>query len=336
MTDPRTSGMSGPGSPDDDFRINGVEAPVGRFNGHTGTSVDEPQPAGDDGYDWQAPQALAPGGGYGEEPSQDYQRSAQAWWEQVRGANGAGGPTPGPGSNGMGVPVEQGETGAMGPVNAVGDHTEAISRIAPAGYDNPAYDQPHEQHGYEQPIPDQPAWDQPAWDQHGPDPTHEFVPAYSGGNLPPEEPDWGGPQGYAPRVPQPRPEPDEDMRPRGSRSLGGPRRARLSLRRVDPWSTLKFSLVLAVALFVVWMVAVGVLYGVLSGLGVFDKINSTVNEVNGSNSKLITPQIVLGIAGVVGGVSIVLFTALATVGSFIYNLCADMVGGLEVTLAERD
>lgn len=116
----------------------------------------------------------------------------------------------------------------------------------------------------------------------------------------------------------------------------GPRRARLMLRHIDPLSTLKFTLVLTIALFVVWMVAVGVLYGVLNGMGVFDKINNTINDVNGSNSDVITAQIVFGAAAVIGAINIVLFTALATVGSFIYNLCADMVGGLELTLAEHD
>lgn len=121
-----------------------------------------------------------------------------------------------------------------------------------------------------------------------------------------------------------------------SRAARAPRRARLTLRHLDPLSMLKFSLVLAAALFVVWMVAVGLLYGVLSGMGVFDKINSTANEINGSTGDVVTPGIVFGAAAVVGAVNIVLFTAFATIGSWIYNLCADMVGGLEVTLAERD
>lgn len=120
------------------------------------------------------------------------------------------------------------------------------------------------------------------------------------------------------------------------RRARGPRRARLQLRHVDPWSMLKFSLVLAVALFVVWMVAVGVLYGVLDRLDVFDKVNDTINEINGTDDEMVTPQIVLAAAAVIGAINIVLFTALATIGSFIYNLCADMVGGLEVTLSERD
>jgi hypothetical protein len=38
----------------------------------------------------------------------------------------------------------------------------------------------------------------------------------------------------------------------------------------------------------------------------------------------------------VGAVNIVLMTALATIGAFVYNICSDLVGGIEVTLAERD
>jgi hypothetical protein len=116
----------------------------------------------------------------------------------------------------------------------------------------------------------------------------------------------------------------------------GPRQARLRLRRVDPWSVLKFSFVLGLVLFAVWMIVIGVLYGVLSGSGVFDKVNSTVNEINGGSGRVVTPQLVLGAAAVVGAVEVVLFTAVATVGSFIYNLCADVVGGVEITFGERD
>jgi Transmembrane domain of unknown function (DUF3566) len=116
------------------------------------------------------------------------------------------------------------------------------------------------------------------------------------------------------------------------------RRARLTLRQIDPWSTFKFSLVLAVAMFFVWLVAVGVLYGVLDGIGVFGRVNDLYGELAGNEDgkALITPGLVLGLAALVGAVNIVLTTALATVGAFVYNICADLVGGIEVTLAERD
>jgi hypothetical protein len=116
----------------------------------------------------------------------------------------------------------------------------------------------------------------------------------------------------------------------------GPRRARLQLRHISPLTVLKFSCVLAIALFFVWLIVVGVLYGVLDAAGVIQNVNDTVVQLNGSGSKPpITAGIVFGGAAIVGVVSIVLFVALTTIGSVIYNLCADLVGGIEITLSER-
>ncbi|MGH8861660.1 MAG: DUF3566 domain-containing protein [Jatrophihabitantaceae bacterium] len=116
----------------------------------------------------------------------------------------------------------------------------------------------------------------------------------------------------------------------------GPRRARLQLRHISPLTVLKFSCVLAIALFFVWLIVVGVLYGVLDAAGVIQNVNDTVVQLNGSGSKApITSGIVFGGAAIVGVVNIVLFVALTTIGSVIYNLCADLVGGIEITLSER-
>ena len=121
----------------------------------------------------------------------------------------------------------------------------------------------------------------------------------------------------------------------------GPRRANLQIKRFDPWSVLKLSLVLGVALFFVWLVAVGVLYAVLDGMGVWDKLNGISSEIlqptdGGSGEPLISAGRVFGVAAIIGAVNIVLFSALSTVGAFIYNVSADLAGGLEVTLAERE
>ena len=121
----------------------------------------------------------------------------------------------------------------------------------------------------------------------------------------------------------------------------GPRRARLQLRHIDTWSALKISLVLSIALFFIWMVAVGVLYGVLNALGVFETLNDLFGQLGSASggdgrSEVITPGIVFGGAAVIGAINIVLMTALCTVAAFIYNMCSDLVGGLEVTLSERD
>jgi hypothetical protein len=120
---------------------------------------------------------------------------------------------------------------------------------------------------------------------------------------------------------------------------GEPLRATVQIRRIDPWSTLKITLVISVALFFVWMVAVGLLYIVLAGMGVWDNLDNSLGEMlnqEGSSSSLIDAGTVFGYAGVIGLINVVLFTALATVGVFIYNQCCDLVGGIQVTLADPD
>ena len=116
-----------------------------------------------------------------------------------------------------------------------------------------------------------------------------------------------------------------------------PRRARLQVRGVNVWSALRFSAVLAVALFFVWMVVVGVLYGILAGAGVIDRVNESLYTINPDGPvHQVAPSIVFGAAALIGLVNTVLFVALSTVGAIVYNLCADLVGGVEVTLAERE
>jgi hypothetical protein len=131
-----------------------------------------------------------------------------------------------------------------------------------------------------------------------------------------------------------------ESRPQVSRRHRGPVRASMQIRRIDPWSTLKVSLMLSVALFFVWMIAVAFLYLVLGGMGVWAKLNSNVgdllNNTSGSSGELVSSGTIFGGAVLIGLVNIVLLTAMATIGAFIYNLATDLIGGIEVTLADRD
>ncbi|MFF5295084.1 DUF3566 domain-containing protein [Paractinoplanes globisporus] len=125
----------------------------------------------------------------------------------------------------------------------------------------------------------------------------------------------------------------------------GPRRARLNLKRIDPWSVMKFSFAVSVVLFIVVVVATSVLYLALDAMGVWSEVNNSLKELvsasggtdtSSSGGFRITAWGVIGTSMLIGAVNVVLFTALATLGAFIYNVCADLVGGVELTLAERD
>ncbi|TDC82067.1 DUF3566 domain-containing protein [Actinomadura sp. 7K507] len=108
---------------------------------------------------------------------------------------------------------------------------------------------------------------------------------------------------------------------------------------------MKFSFVMAVVCFVILLVAVIVLYAILSGLGVFDAISDTINSLTREQGET-TGAVdagnwfsffrIFGYTVLVGALNVLLITALSTVGSVIYNLAADLVGGVEVTLKEAE
>ncbi|MBW6438064.1 DUF3566 domain-containing protein [Actinoplanes hulinensis] len=130
-----------------------------------------------------------------------------------------------------------------------------------------------------------------------------------------------------------------------SAAARGPRRARLNLKRIDPWSVMKFSFAVSIVLFIVVVVATSVLYLALDTMGVWSSVNGNLqdlvtasggSETSSSGTFKITAWGVIGTSMLIGAVNVVLFTALATLSAFIYNVCADLVGGIELTLAERD
>ena len=129
---------------------------------------------------------------------------------------------------------------------------------------------------------------------------------------------------------------EQDSVRRGA-AVTGPRRARLTLTTIDPWSVLKFSLLLSMCLLVVALAAVFALWSVLDALGVFTSINDTVQSVSPtlSSADYLGLGKVMGATLFLGAVNVVLVTALATLGAFLYNLCAGLTGGLDVTFTEQ-
>ncbi|MEU0223282.1 DUF3566 domain-containing protein [Streptomyces sp. NPDC006284] len=133
-------------------------------------------------------------------------------------------------------------------------------------------------------------------------------------------------------------------RPRtGARTTPRVRKARLRVSKADPWSVMKVSFLLSIALGICTIVASAVLWMVMDAMGVFSTVGGTISEATGSNesngfdlqSFLSLPNVLL-FATVIAVIDVVLATALATLGAFIYNLSAGFVGGVELTLAEDE
>ncbi|MEJ7628323.1 MAG: DUF3566 domain-containing protein [Nocardioidaceae bacterium] len=119
------------------------------------------------------------------------------------------------------------------------------------------------------------------------------------------------------------------------------RRAKLRLTRVDPWSVTKTSFLLSIAFGIMCVVAVFLVFSVMSAAGLWDKVNETIQQVVNQDpadqfdiKEYVAISRVMGLTMLISVIDVVLITALATLGAFIYNMSAAMLGGVEVTLAE--
>ncbi|MFG2224689.1 DUF3566 domain-containing protein [Streptomyces sp. NPDC048644] len=175
-------------------------------------------------------------------------------------------------------------------------------------------------------------------DTRQPYPQSQPQPAPQPGRQQPYEPPQayatGGGKGGAPSVRLPR---------TGARTEPRTRKARLRVARADPWSVMKVSFLLSIALGVCTIVAVAVLWMVMDAMGVFTTVGGTISQATGSSdgsgfdleSFLSLPRVLM-FTTIIAVIDVVLATALATLGSFIYNLSAGFVGGVELTLAEDE
>jgi hypothetical protein len=128
----------------------------------------------------------------------------------------------------------------------------------------------------------------------------------------------------------------EDMTRRGDAYSGG-RRTKVIVRKVDPWSVLKFSLLFYFCLMLVFLLAFVILYWLLGVTGVLDSVAKVLGDVGFGGTGgfefhgywIFSRLFLVGLAGVV------VWSLLNMLIAVLYNLVSDVVGGIQVTLAER-
>ena len=106
---------------------------------------------------------------------------------------------------------------------------------------------------------------------------------------------------------------------------------------------MKTAFLLSIAFGIVTWVAVLVTWSAIDAAGVFDNINRTVSEVLGTGASepfriedYVGTNKVMGFTTLLACADVLIITALATLGAFLYNIAATLLGGLEVTLASED
>jgi transmembrane protein DUF3566 len=129
----------------------------------------------------------------------------------------------------------------------------------------------------------------------------------------------------------------EETRTRTDDGRPGVRSAELTIRRLDPWSVLKVSLIFYFCLMLVFMFTMLVLYTILGVVGVLDSVSRLLTDIGFGSQQagftfngrwIFTRLFLMGIAGVV------IWSLINTLLVLLYNLCADLVGGIRVTLTE--
>jgi hypothetical protein len=116
------------------------------------------------------------------------------------------------------------------------------------------------------------------------------------------------------------------------------RKVRVVVRRINPWSVLKMSLLFYFCLMLVVLVGLGILYGVLDSLGILDTTEELLSELGfgeGTTGFEFNAGYIFRTLLLIGLISTGLWAALTVFVAFLYNLIADLVGGIEVTLTER-
>jgi hypothetical protein len=120
----------------------------------------------------------------------------------------------------------------------------------------------------------------------------------------------------------------------------GPRRVRLAVARVDPWSVMKMSFLLSVALGIAGVILTAVLWMILSTMNVFADIEGVLQSLQTTTSDPFSIKDYVGfgrivsLSIVIGVIDVILMTAIATVMAFLYNICSALVGGVQLTLTD--
>lgn len=110
-------------------------------------------------------------------------------------------------------------------------------------------------------------------------------------------------------------------------------RRRLTLKRIDPWSVLKFGAILNVAFLAIGLLIAGVIWFVIDRLNLVDQVCGIAADVGFTNCGL-EPGPAFRVLVLLGLLWVVVQTAVLVFLAFLHNLIADLTGGLAFTMID--
>lgn len=119
----------------------------------------------------------------------------------------------------------------------------------------------------------------------------------------------------------------------------GPRQVKLAIARIDPWTVMKAAFLLSVAFGVMSVVAVTVMWLMLDAMHVFSGVQDFMVTVGAERYVTLLEYVklskVISYTTIGAVANVALLTALTTLGAFLYNVVAALVGGVRVHLMDE-
>jgi hypothetical protein len=112
-------------------------------------------------------------------------------------------------------------------------------------------------------------------------------------------------------------------------------RVRRVIRKFDPWSVLKVSLVFDAVMALVFVLGCVIFWAIFVNAGIPEKINELALLIGLENGINMEGAVYFKIVVLLAVVWTIAMTGFITLGAVVYNLISDLVGGIEVIVLEE-
>jgi hypothetical protein len=113
------------------------------------------------------------------------------------------------------------------------------------------------------------------------------------------------------------------------------RRSRRVVRRIDTWTVLKLSFLFYLCVALVVMIAGVALWNIAAAFDVITNVEKFIRQLFDLQTFKLRSRVILGWSAVGAGVLVLLGTGINVLIALLYNLIADVVGGVQVIVLEE-